>query len=137
MVRVNKAKLSNKQQTALFNQMNHVLSKLNEKQTGLFLSELLGEEERIILAKRLAVIILLLEGRSLYNISALLKISPTTADNINQKLKAGTYDQLINLLGQNKTDYFSILEAIDTILHLGGILPHYNGPVLYRKKPSI
>jgi len=117
---------------ALFIQLNNTLGNLAEKETGYFLSELLGKEERIMLAKRLAIIILLLENKSLYQIGNILKISPTTAENIKSKLNTGEYDKLIASLGKNKKEYFSILNALDNILHLGGILPHYNGPDRYK-----
>lgn len=132
MVRLNKTGLSQKQLDVLFAQLNQTLGRLEPKQTSAFLSELLGSEERIMLAKRLAIIILLLEGKSLYNISHTLKVSPTTAEKVKFKLDSGHYKQILKTLGKNKTDYFAILEAIDDILHLGGILPHYNGLDRYR-----
>ena len=132
MVRLNKNRLSQKQFGKLFEQLNHTLGVLSEKETGYFLSELLGQEERIMLAKRLAIIILLLEGRSLYRISNDLKISSATADKIRDKLENNEYDHLITSLGKNKKEYFSILETLDSILHLGGALPHYNGLDRYK-----
>ncbi len=132
MVHLNRNRLSKKQLDLLFDQLNNTLSKFSSEDAGSFLSELLGYEERIMLAKRLAVIILLLEGKSLYRTAMILKISTATAEKVKTKIDCGKYDQIIASIGKNKKEYFSILETLDKILHLGGILPHRNGPDRYR-----
>ncbi len=132
MVRLNKNKLSPQQLEGLFQQFNKTLGRLSDQKTGDFISELLGKEERIMLAKRLAIIILLLENKSLYQIGNILKISPTTAEKIKYKLDAGEFQHIVTFLGKDKKEYFSILETLDSILHLGGILPHYNGLDRYK-----
>lgn len=80
-----------------------------------------------MLAKRLAAIVLLIEGMSLYKVSDTLKVSSSTAKQIKSKLDQGDFAHIINTLGKDKNKYFVALEAIDNILHLGGILPHRNG----------
>jgi uncharacterized protein YerC len=132
MVRLNRNKLSQDQLEGLFQQFNKTLGKLSDQKTGYFISELLGKEERIMLAKRLAIIILLLEKKSLYRIGDILKISPTTAEKIKYKLDTGEFENIIKILGKDKKEYLSILETLDSILHLGGILPHYNGLDRYK-----
>ena len=128
MVRLNKNQLTSNQLNELFVQLNSAVGKLSGSDANLFLSDLLGDEERIMIAKRLGVIILLIEGYSLYKISKILKVSTATADKLNQDLKNKKLDNLVKILGKNKKDYFAILDTLDSILHLGGILPHYNGP---------
>lgn len=128
MVRLNKNQLTEQQLTALYSQMSGALGALDAKSADKFFSELLGYEERIMLAKRLAIIILLLEGASLYKIGNVLKVSSATAEKVRRELDAGKYGHTIAILGKNKKDYFKILDTLDAILHLGGILPHYNGP---------
>ncbi len=132
MVRLNKNLLSEGQLEKLFKQLNTTLGALSTTDTNLMLSELLGKEERIMLAKRLAAIILILEGNSLYKTAAVLKLSPATAKTIKYKIDTGEFNNLIHFLGKNKVEYFSILETLDSILHLGGILPHYNGLDRYK-----
>jgi len=132
MVRLTSDQLPASQLQELFRQLSHTLAKRSEKHTEHFLSELLGAEEQIMLAKRLAVIVLLIEGHSLYRISKLLKVSPTTAEKIKLNLEAYKYEHLVISLGKNKREYFSLLKTLDDILHLGGLLPHYNGPERYR-----
>ncbi len=127
MVHLNKNQLTQKQLDQLFAQMGQTLGKLKIVQSELFLTELLGKEERIMLAKRLATIILLTEGKSLYSISRILKISPSTANSLKQELEKGAYTQILSSIGKSKKNYFEFLNTLDNILHLGGILPHYNG----------
>jgi uncharacterized protein YerC len=125
MVNVNKHDLSQKQQNQLFAQLNATLGKSNKQEVGAILTDLLGSEEKIMLAKRLGIIILLHEGNSIYKTSRVLKVSTSTITLIRQKLEAGKYKNLIAALKSSKTDYLSVLNTIDKILHLGGILPHY------------
>ena len=87
MVRLNKNALTKGQLNRLFDQLNNTLCKLSSNDTNLLLSDLLGNEEKIMLAKRLGVIILLLEGYSLYKISDVLKVSSATASKLKQDLK--------------------------------------------------
>ncbi len=132
MARLNKNPLPPEQLTKLLDQFDNTLGRIPVAETGPFFSELLGHEERIMLAKRLAIIILLLEEYSLYKISNLLKVSSGTAENIKRRLNKGEYDHIVRVLGKDKNNYFQILEAIDTVLHLGGMLPHYNGIERYK-----
>lgn len=128
MVRLNKNALTKDQLDKLFEQLNSTLSKLSSTDTNLLLSDLLGNEEKIMLAKRLGVIILLLEGYSLYKISDVLKVSSATASKLKEDLDNGKLSNLVAILNKNKKDYFEILDTLDSILHLGGILPRYNDP---------
>lgn len=126
MVHLNKSQLSKKQLDDLFLQLNTTLGKLSVTEKNHFLTELLGYEERIMLAKRLACIILLLEGKSFYKISKVLKISPSTANSLQANIETGVYNNLIKLLGKNKEGYSKILETLNSILNLGSIHPDYS-----------
>jgi uncharacterized protein YerC len=132
MVRVNKHQLSEKQLYTLYGQFDEIQSSLSQVETSDFLNELLGPEERMVIAKRLLIIVLLLEGKTLYFIADQLHISPATAAKIKNRLDNGAYDSIVRSLGKNKRKYGAILDTIDSMLHLGGILPHYNGIDRYR-----
>jgi len=132
MVRLNRTKLTKGQLDALFTQMSSAIGKLSKNEIGYFLSELLGEEERVMLAKRLAIIILLQEGNTLYSIAQILKVSPTTAEKIKYKLDKGEYSHVVSALHRSKREYLVILDTLDSILHLGGLLPHRCGLERYR-----
>jgi Trp operon repressor len=132
MVRLNKNNLSKKQTDELFTQLAKVISPSDSTQAELILSKLLGTEERIMLAKRMAVVILLAEGVSRYKISQILKLSQSTVDTVFDKSKEGHFDVVLRRIACTKKDYFVFLDVLDSILHLGGILPHRNGLDRYK-----
>jgi uncharacterized protein YerC len=132
MVHVNRNELPKEDLHALFSQFDTLLNKLDRGATSTLLNELLGREERITLAKRLAVVILLNEGMSEYKTAKVLKLSPTTTGRIAEDVRKGTYRKTIEILQKNKRNYLAILDTIDSILHLGGILPHRHGLERYR-----
>lgn len=127
MVRLNKTSLQASQIDKLLYQLAKVTSPKQPAQANAVLCEILGTEEQIMVAKRIAVIVLLSEGFSSYKISRILKLSETTIASIALKLTRGNYEAIQNSLGSSKKNYFAILEVLDSVLHLGGILPHYNG----------
>lgn len=127
MVRLNSHELSSQQITSLYTQLNKILAPKSPNSTGKLLEELLGYEERVMVAKRIACIVLLTEGYSLYKTAQKLHISTATAEKISKRLNAGSYNTILQRLGASKKSYFSVLDTIDSILHLGGVLPHYNG----------
>ncbi len=132
MVRVNRNHLPSKDLMLLLRRFDDTFATLNRTATSVFLNELLGKEERLTIAKRLAAIVLIHEGYSEYKTSCLLKLSHSTARIIAQKLESGTYDGILRLLKRKRTDYAKLLNAIDSILHLGGFLPHRIGLDRYR-----
>jgi hypothetical protein len=133
MVNVNRNELPPKEISLLLKRFDVTLSKLKATDTTLFLNDLLGKEERLTIAKRLAAIVLIAEGCSAYRASLLLKLSPTTTGIIAANIQAGIYSNLIQRLKKGKRDYLEILETIDSILLLGGLLPRRVGLDRYRE----
>ncbi|HMO78297.1 MAG TPA: Trp family transcriptional regulator [Candidatus Paceibacterota bacterium] len=125
MARVSKDKLSNDLLHNLFKQLSQSLSKLPVEKINTQLYELLGPEERIVIAKRLAAIIMLHEGHTLYRVAKTLKISTATAKKLYCGLQQKSYDNLISSLKKKKRQYGSILNLIDSMLTFGGIMPYY------------
>lgn len=125
MVRLNKNRLSQRQIDQLCAEMNSTLGKLPVGDTGSFLQALFGPEERIMYAKRLAIIVMLNEGYSLYKISNTLKVSSATAKKIKYHLDHGDYQPILSALQKNKKGYGAIIDLIESILTVGGIMPHY------------
>ncbi len=132
MVNVNRNQLSPHDVVRLMRQFDLILTKLNPRATTIFLDELLGKEERLTVAKRLAAIILISEGYSQYKTSRLLKLSPTTTGIIALKIESGGYAGIIRLLMKKKRDYFKLIDTLDSIFHLGDLLPHRVGLDRYR-----
>ena len=132
MVRVNRNKLPDKDAQLLLRRFDASFAILTRAGTTVFLNEILGKEERLTIAKRLAAIVLIYEGCSEYKTSKLLKLSHSTTRIIAEKLEKGAYNGIIKLLKRRKTDYVELLNTIDSILHLGGFLPHRIGLDRYR-----
>jgi len=89
------------------------------------LTDLLGPEEQVMLAKRLAAITLLQRGQSIYKTASTLHLSPATAGRIKTNLDNHQYDKVLQLLTSNGNLLHELLTALDTTLHLNGLLPHY------------
>ena len=85
-----------------------------------------------MIAKRFAIIIMLTESYSGYQISKKLKVSSATVESTRAKLDNGAYDHILTQLCANKKDYLKFWEVLDNALHLGGVMPHYNGLDRYK-----
>ena len=132
VVRINKNNLDPEDLEKLFYQCSYILSPKEACHTQLVLQEILGFEERLTIAKRIATIVLLAENMSRYKISVHLKLSQSTVASTANKLNNGEYFIILSTLGKNKTDYYKRLKTLDSSLHRGGILPHYNGLDRYK-----
>lgn len=125
MSRINRTQLSPKELGALLDQFDSLLGTLNKSATNNILNEVLGHEERIMLAKRLIGIVLLTEGYTEYRTAQTLKLSPSTTGKLASRIAGGEFAETLRILKKNKKNYIKILETIDSILHFGGILPRY------------
>jgi uncharacterized protein YerC len=123
MTNVSKKPLPTEQLDALFHQLGCSLGVLKPKQVDFFLSELLGTEERIMIAKRLAVIVMLIQGHSLYRTATTLKLSTSTVDSIRKKLETNEYTFIVQIFKKEKKNFVAILEVLENILSVGGIMP--------------
>jgi uncharacterized protein YerC len=119
MTNVSKQQLDPKELQKLFTQLNGVLGSLNKQKVDGFLSDLLGPEERIMLVKRLAVIIMLMENNSAYRIADTLKVSPATVTTIQKYFDEGRFDHIVSILRKNQTDYKKFWETLEVILRAG------------------
>ncbi|OGG41532.1 hypothetical protein A2837_03465 [Candidatus Kaiserbacteria bacterium RIFCSPHIGHO2_01_FULL_46_22] len=135
MVRLNKSKLKEIELNKLYTQLDKSLSGLSVDKVDMFLRELLGPEERMMLAKRIAIIVMLTHGYSFYRIADTLKVGLATASRLSKNLETGCYDNLLKLLRKNKTDYTALLNILENILSAGGIMPSRGGLDRYRGIP--
>lgn len=119
MTNISKKKLPKKTRAALWNQFCIVSTKLTRKNSSIVFSELLGPEERVMLANRLAAIFMCIEGYAPYKISRLLMISPTTASAIAGRYAKGEFSELSKLLKADKKNYDETWELLGKILRMG------------------
>jgi len=129
MARVSKKNLNPKLAKEIWQQLGETVGRLSSEQSGPFLAGLLGENEQIMLAKRLASIILTHEGHSDYAISLTLKMSSATVGKLRRNYRKGQYQKVITGMKKNKTDYLDFVDNLIDIIHFG--LPRYNGPRKY------
>ena len=126
MARISKQKISGKVSNEIWSQLTETLGRLSANQSGLFINQLLGKEEQIMLAKRLAVIVLIHEQHSDYAISRSLKVSSTTVAKLRIKYKKKQFDAVIKGIKKNKADYVDFVNTLVDVIHIG--LPRYAGP---------
>ncbi|MFN3693339.1 MAG: Trp family transcriptional regulator [Candidatus Paceibacteria bacterium] len=136
MTNISKFPLSKEQENELFDQLGILFSNRSADATQGLFRDLLGPEEKIMLAKRLAIIILLHKKQSLYFIAQTLHVSPATVARQQDLLEENHYGNIIACIAKPTPSIIGFLQAIDDILHLGGILPHYgetHASELYKK----
>lgn len=119
MTNVSKKKLPAKEFEKLYNQLNAIIAGLDKKSSGEFFSDLLGPEEKIMLVKRLAAVVMYMEGNSSYRVWTLLHISPSTAEKIRFDYENGRYYNVQRLVTKKRKDYEEFWETLEVILRLG------------------
>ena len=119
MTHISKHKLKQEYLDKLFIQLSKVTATLNKRNSSDFFDEFLGPEEKIMLAKRLAAIVMCIEGNSSYRISQLLHMSPSTTERIKLKYQIGKYTHIENILTKEKGNYEEFWRMLDIILRAG------------------
>lgn len=99
-----------------------------DMKSGLVFSEFFTSTEKVMLAKRLAVIAMLKKGVSTYMISEALAMSPSTTERMRNAYEKGKYRH-VTLHALGKKDIWNILEAI---LEGKGIMPPKYGKGRWR-----
>ncbi len=116
MTHISKNKLPSKEFNSLYNQMTDLVASFNKESTSEFFSELLGEEERVMLVKRLAAVVMYIEGNSSYRVWQLLQLSPSTAEKIRLDYERGRYKKLTNIIKRQRNRYHDFWRTLEIIL---------------------
>ena len=106
-------KIQDKIFTAL---ISHLTAKGSSKDRQKFAFELLTHTERIMLAKRLAIICMLGEGYSFEDIQETLRVSPSTVGRIWEGMQKGNYKQISKIVTKGLSA--DILDFIEKVLSL-------------------
>ena len=118
MARVSKQKLNKKVLNQINNRLVDTVANLETSfATRIFLNDLLGEEEKIILAKRLSIIFMLQENISCYKISKLLKVSESTVKKISIDIDLEKYENILKIVRQKK-NRLTFWTGMDLVLKL-------------------
>lgn len=120
MPHISKKKLDDVLVNDLSFQVVYVLERASKRgELKQVLKELLTPTEKIMLAKRLAVISLLSQYVPIFDISEKLSMSPSTIDIMSIKYESGMYNHVVKG-GLKKTDIADLIRTIETI---GGRIP--------------
>jgi len=119
MTNVSKRKLPEKDFNKLFKQLNNIVGSLSKSSSEIFFNNLLGPEERVMLTKRLAAVVMFIEGNSSYRVWQLLKISPSTAESIRRDFESGRYSDIVKIITKNKKGYENFWLTLEVILRAG------------------
>jgi uncharacterized protein YerC len=97
-----------------------LISAKDSRSLTLILDELLTSTEKVMLAKRLAVIAMVSSDIPHERISQVLKLSPTTVAKLSLGVEVGKYKTIVKLSGKEKIDLEKIIWLL---LTAGGIMP--------------
>jgi len=134
MPHVSKRKIDAKFSEKLFKKLLSVLGKAQDKKyLSSVITELFTETEKIMLAKRLAIILLLSNNIPQHKIVDILKVSPTTVAKASLQIEIGKYNTILKISQREKLDLEKI---VWNILTIGGIMPPKVGRRYWKKYPK-
>lgn len=119
MTNVSKQKLPRKEFSRLYAQLNAVIARLDKSSSAKFFNELLGEEEKIMLTKRLAAVVMYIEDNSPYRVAQLLKLSPSTAESIHHDFENGRYQAIADFITKRREEYEKFWRMLEIVLRAG------------------
>lgn len=122
MTHVSKKRIKKTVATELADQFLTFLAAARTKSDArVFANELFSQTERVMLAKRLALVVLLVRGYSFMQIEEALGVTPQTISRIWQDIKDGRYRKIARY-AREYTRHFKKETAMDTfirIIHMG------------------
>lgn len=112
MPHVSKRFLERKQFLQIHRELFKTITQLSRAgKTSLGLGELFTKTEKIMLAKRLAIVFMLDRNESIYAIGQILKVSPSTVARISVKYEKGDYSELLKEI-RAQNSFWGLLEKI-------------------------
>ena len=131
MPHISNKKLNARLSEKLFGKLVSVLGKAQDKQyLNNVMNELFTSTEKIMLAKRLAIVLMLVNNIPQHRIVDILKVSPTTVAKASLRIEIGKYTTILNISKREKIDLEKIVWQILTV---GGIMPPKVGRKYWRK----
>lgn len=125
MVYVSKKKVDPGVESVLADQLlSFIAAAQNKREAATLAGELLTESERTMLAKRLAIVVMLERGYSFQEIEKVLKVTPQTITRLWAQRKAGKFAKVCRY-ARTRTTHFKkrgdqFLQALETLLKLSG-----------------
>jgi uncharacterized protein YerC len=119
MAFVSKNKVSDKVAEHIFGQLSEVfLANTTKKEFSFLIDNLFTPTEKMMFAKRVAVVALLVHGYSTYKISRMLKMSSSTISKVRSQLEIGRLKHLEKIFERKKyrESFIGTLETIFSIM---------------------
>ena len=123
MTNVSKKHLNKKSQQKLFNQFTNLFLSADETKLAQLFDAIFTDAEKIMFIKRVAIILMLSKGVSIYAVARSLKVSETTVRSQRSLLRSGKYNVLAKLTHNKSFDWDQFWEMADVLFRLG--LPSY------------
>ncbi len=121
MPHVSSKKLSSHLLEKLFGKLLAILERAQNKESlSLVINELFTRTEKVMLAKRLAIILMLSNNTPQHRVVEILKVSPSTVSKTSLRIEIGKYDTVLRVSKKEKVDLEKI---VWNILTVGGIMP--------------
>jgi len=131
MPHVSKHKLDPKLQRKILSKLVKTFIHAKDHKTLTYLlDELLTSTEKTMLAKRLAIIMMLSGQTPQHRIAEILKVSPTTVSKLSLDIESGQFKTILNMSRKEKIDLEKILWVL---LTAGGIMPPRVGGKYWKK----
>ena len=131
MPHVSSKKLDSGLSEKLFKELIVIFGKAQDKKfLSLVMNELFTETEKIMLAKRLAIVLMLSSKTPQHRVVEILKVSPTTVAKTSLGIEIGRYKSILKISSKEKTD---IEKIVWNILTAGGIMPPRHGRKYWTK----
>lgn len=135
MPHVSSKKLSSELTGKLFGKLITIFGKAqNQQSLSLIINELFTSTEKVMLAKRLAIVLMLANNIPQHRITEILQVSPTTVAKTSLMIEVGKYNAILKISKKEKLD---IEKLVWNILTVGGIMPPKVGRKYWRKYSKI
>lgn len=113
MSQVSKRKLKKEDFEKIYDQMIKIFSKTgSKKDSGKFLKEFFYTTEKVMLAKRLAIIFMVIEKIPDRKIAKTLSVSTSTIGRIMDKYNRGDYRYISSLIIKNKNNFWDVFGVL-------------------------
>ena len=84
----------------------------NNRKSDVLFREFMTDTEKVMLAKRMAILCLIDDGVSEHYISYILSVSPSTISRIYLRYEQGKFPYISNIIRKNKQNIWDVLEEI-------------------------
>ncbi len=113
MPHISSKKIPDEHFNSIYKQLISICNTAGQKrEADILFKELLTETEKMMLAKRLAIIYMLSEGVSEYYISETLFVSPSTVSRISLSYESGRCSYIQKIIKKNKETVWQAIEKI-------------------------